>query len=75
MAHQKIRNKTENWNEEEIPEYPLMKRMLLGADSGVQSPRLRAYETDGRSYGRFSGSMDPVFVNSNAAMMQCTQFA
>ena len=43
----KLREATKGWDDykklsEEIPEFPLIRRMLLGADSVVQTPRLRA---------------------------------
>ena len=46
-AYQKLRKKTEDWKEfkrlpSEIPEYPPIGRMLIGAESVVQTPRTRA---------------------------------
>ena len=49
--------------------------MLLGADSVVQTPRLRAFETNERRVAKFSEMMDPCFVGRNAAVLQYTQFA
>ena len=49
--------------------------MLLGADSVVQTPRLRAFETNERRLAKFSEMMDPCFVGRNAAVLQYTQFA
>ena len=49
--------------------------MLLGADSVVQTPRLRAFETNERRVATFSEMMDPCFVDRNAAVLQYTQFA
>ena len=60
---------------EEIPEFPLTRRMFLGADSVVQTPRLRAFETNERRVAKFSETMDPRFVGRNAAVVQYTQFA
>ena len=60
---------------EEIPEIPLIRRMLHGADSVVDTPRLRAFETNERRMANFSESMDPCFVGRNAAVLQYTQFA
>ena len=48
--------------------------MLLGADSVVQTPRLRAFETNERRVAKFSETMDPCFVGRNAAVLQYTQF-
>ena len=60
---------------EEIPEFPLIRKMLLGADSVVQTPRLKAFETNERRVAKFSEMMDPCFVGRNAAVLQYTQFA
>ena len=60
---------------EEIPEFPLIRRMLLGAVSAVQTPRLRAFETNKRRMAKFSETMDPCFVGRNAAVLQHTHFA
>ena len=49
--------------------------MLLGADSVVQTPRLRVFETNERRVVKFSEMMDPCFVVRNAAVLQYTQFA
>ena len=49
--------------------------MLLGADSVVQTPRLRAFETDERRVAKFSEMIDQCFVGRNAAVLQHTQFA
>ena len=46
--------------------------MLLGADSVVQTPRLRAFETNERMVAKFSEMMDPCFVGRNAAKLQYT---
>ena len=59
----------------EIPEIPLIRRMLLGADSVVQTPRLRAFDTNERRIAKFSEMMNPCFVGRNAAVLQYTQFA
>ena len=58
-----------------MPEFSLIRRMLLGADSVLQTPRLRALETNERRMAKFSETMDPCFVGRNAAVMQYTQFA
>ena len=52
----------------------MIRRMLLGADSVVQTPRLRAFETKERRVAKFSETMDPCFVGRNAAVLQYTQF-
>ena len=49
--------------------------MLLGAVSAVQTPRLRAFETNERRMAKFSETMDRSFVVRNAAVLQYTQFA
>ena len=79
-AYHKVREETKDWGEyeklpEAIPEIPLIKRMLLGAVSVVQAPRLRAFETNERRIGNFVGTMDPYFVGRNAAVLQYTRFA
>ena len=50
-AYHKVREETKGWMDykklpEEILEFPLIRRMLLGAVSVVQTPRLRAFETN-----------------------------
>ena len=52
-AYHKMREETKGRGDykklpEEIPEFPLIRRMLLGAVSVVQTPRLRAFETNER---------------------------
>ena len=42
-SYQKVKEETKDWGDyrklpEEIPEFPLIRRMLLGADSVVQTP-------------------------------------
>ena len=49
--------------------------MLHEADSVVQTPRLRAFETNERRVAKVSEMMDPCFVGRNAAVLQYTQFA
>ena len=75
-----MREETKDWGDyeklpEEIPEFPLIRRMLLGAVSVVQTPRLRAFETNEKRIGKFVGTMDPYFVGRNAAVLQYTRFA
>ena len=79
-AYHKVREETKDWGDyeklpEAIPEFPLIRRMLLGAVSVVQTPRLRAFETNERRIGNFVGTMDPYFVGRNAAVLQYTRFA
>ena len=79
-AYHNVREETKDWGDykklpEEIPEFPLIRRMLLGAVSVVQTPRLRAFETNERREGKFVGTMDTYFVGRNAAVLQYTQFA
>ena len=78
-AYHKVRQETKGWGDykklpEEIPELPLIGRMLLGAVSVVQTPRLREFETNKRRVAKFSETMDPCFVGRNAAVLQHTQF-
>ena len=75
-----MKEDTKGWGDckklpEEIPELPMIRRMLPGADSVVQTPRLRASETNKRRMAKFSEMMDTCFVGRNAAVMQYTQFA
>ena len=63
-AYHKVREETKDWGDceklpEEIPEFPLIRRMLLGAVSVVQTPSLRAFETNERRIGKFVETMDP----------------
>ena len=79
-AYHKVREETKDWGDykklpEAIPEFPLIRRMLLGAVSVVQTPRLRAFETNERRKGNFVGTMDPYFVGRNVAVLQYTRFA
>ena len=79
-AYHKVREEMKDWGDyeklsEEIPEFPLIRRMLLGAVSIVQTPRLRAFETNERRLEKFVGTMDPYFVGRNAAVLQYTRFA
>ena len=60
---------------EEIPEFLLIRRMLLGAVSVVQTPRLREFETNERRVAKFAEMMDPCFIGRNAAVLQYTRFA
>ena len=50
-AYHKVREETKDWGDyeklpEEIPEFPLIRRMLFGAVSVLQTPRLRVFETN-----------------------------
>ena len=49
--------------------------MLLGVVPVVQTPRLRAFETNERRVAKFLETMDPCFVGRNAAVLQHTQFS
>ena len=76
----KVREETKDWGgyeklPEEISEFPLIRWMLLGAVSVVQTPRLRVFETNERRAAKFSETMDPCFVGRNAAVLQYTRFA
>ena len=76
-----MREETKGWGgnkklPEGIPEFPLIRKMLLGAVSAVQTPRLRgAFETNERRMAKFLELVDPCFVGRNAAVLQYTQFA
>ena len=75
-----MREETKGWGDykkppEEIPEFPLIKTMLLGAVSAVQTPMFRTFETNERRVAKFSETMDPCFVGRNSAVIQYTQFA
>ena len=79
-AYHKVREETKDWGDyekllEAIPEFPLIRRMLLGAVPVVQTPRLRAFETNERRIGNFVATMDTYFVGRNAAVLQYTRFA
>ena len=79
-AYHKVREETKDWGDyeklpEEIPEFPLIRRMLLGAVSVVQTPRLRALETNEKRVGKVAEVMDPCFVGRNATVLQHTRFA
>ena len=63
-AYHKVREETKDWGDyeklpDEIPEFPLIRRVLPGAVSVVQTPRLRAFETNERRIGKFVETMDP----------------
>ena len=79
-AYHKVREETKDWGDyqklaEIIPEFALIRRMLLGAVSVVQPPRLRAFKTNERTIGNFVATMDTYFVGRNAAVLQYTRFA
>ena len=78
-AYHKLRKETKGWGDykklpEEIPEFTLIRRLLLGADSIVQTLRLRAFETNERSVAKFYEMINQCFVGRNAAVLQYTQF-
>ena len=79
-AYHKVREETKGWGDykklpEEIPEFTLIRMMLVGAVSVVQTPRLRVFETNERRVAKFSETMDPCFLGRNAAVLQYTRFA
>ena len=79
-AYHKGREETKDWGDyeklpEEIPEFPLIRRKFLGAVSVVQTPILRAIETNERRIEKFVGTMDPYFVGRNAAVLQYTRLS
>ena len=62
-AYHKVREETKDWVDyeklpEAIPEFPLIRRMLLGAVSVVQAHRLRASEINERRIEQFVATMD-----------------
>ena len=60
---------------EELPENPLIQRMLLGANCIVHNPRLSAaFQSNERRMAKFSESMDPGCVGRKAGVLQYTQF-
>ena len=78
-TYHKVREETKDWGDyeklpEEIPEFPLIRRMLLGAVFLVQTPRLRAFETNESRVVKFAETMNPCFVGRNAAVLQHTRF-
>ena len=79
-AHHKVREEMKDWGDyeklpEEIPEIPLIRRILLRAVSVIQTPRLGVFETNERRVTKFSETMDPCFVGRIAAVLQYTRFA
>ena len=75
-AYHKVREKTKEWGDykklpEEIPEFSMIRRMLLGIVSAVQTPRMGAFETNERRMWKFSEVMDQCFI---VAVLQYTQF-
>ena len=76
-AYHKVREGTKDWGDyERLPEaIPFIRGMLLGAVSVVQTPRLRAFETNERRVSNFEATMDTYFVGRNAAVLQYTRFA
>ena len=78
-AYHKVRDETKDWGDykklpEEIPEFPLIRRMLLEAVSAVQTPRMGAFETNESRMAKFSEMMDPGIIGKNVAVLQYTQF-
>ena len=68
-AYHKVREETKGWRDykklpEEILEFPLIRRMLLGAVSSVQTTRMGAFETNERRMAKFSEMVDPCFIGS-----------
>ena len=74
-----MRKETEDWGDykklpEDIPDFPLIRKMVLGADSIVHTSRLSDFETNERRMAKLSESMDPCFVCRNASVLQYKQF-
>ena len=62
-SYQKVKEETKDWGNnrkqtEEISEFPLIRRILLGADSVVQTPRLKTFETYKKRMAKFSETID-----------------
>ena len=62
--YHKLREETKGWGDykkqpEKIPEFSLIRRMLLGAVSTVQTSRMGAFESNERRMAKFSERMDP----------------
>ena len=71
-SYHKVREETKGWGDykklpEAIPEFLLIRRMLLGA-------RVRAFETNERRVAKFYEKTDPYLVGRNAAVLQFKQF-
>ena len=74
-----MREETKGWGDykklpEEIHEFPLIRRMLLGAVSAVQTPWMGAFEINERTMAKLSEMMNPCFIGRNVAVLQYTQF-
>ena len=64
-SYQKVKEETKDWGNnrkqtKEISELPLIRRILVGADSVVQTTRLRAFETNKKRMAKFSETRDAV---------------
>ena len=62
--YHKLREETKGWGDykklpEEIPEFSLIRRMLLGAVSTVQTSRKGAFDSNERRMAKISERMDP----------------
>ena len=62
-VNQKVRKEGEDWDgfkklPEDVPAFSLTRELLLGTDSVVHTPRLKASETKEKSKAKFSESMD-----------------
>ena len=78
-AYHKVREETKGWSDykklrEKIPDFPLIRMMLLGAVSAVHTPRMGGFETNERRIAKVSEKMDPCFIGRNVALLQCKQF-
>ena len=49
--------------------------MLLGTDSTVHTPSLKAFDANEKRMVKFFESMDPCIIGRNAAVLQYTQFS
>ena len=75
-AYHEVREETKGLGDyKKLPEFPMIRRLLLGAVSAVQTPRLGAFETNERRMAKCSEMMDSCFIGRNVAVLQYTQFA
>ena len=72
-AYHKVREETKGCGDyKKLPEE--IRRMLLGAVSAVQAPRMGVVKTYERRMAKFSEMRDPCFIGGNVEVLQYTQF-
>ena len=74
-----IREETVDWNDfneipEKMPEFSLIWRILLGADSAVYATSFKTLDTNENKRVTFANTVDPFFVSSKNAVLYCTHF-